>query len=145
MILNLLFSLCLSANASSFTDADLNSLLQKSSKGDSSLIIYTWSPHMNWSVRGIDEIEAWAQAKKMSVRLLLDPKADLAKAKEIQSSHKWDNSVLTINESAKLIKMGMRTHYPSYIFIKKGEVSSPVIPGYKSAKELESLEKRYLR
>lgn len=128
-------------NAKDFTDADLKKVLAQNLKTDA--LIYSWSPHMNLSVRGLDELLKSPQNNGLVV--LLDPNSNSKIAEEIVRTRKWPESVLRRNTSQILIEKGARVHYPNYIFISHGKLDTPILPGFKTSSQILEFKKRNLK
>jgi hypothetical protein len=124
-----------------FSDADLDRM----EKTDKTFVVYTWSPHMNLSVRGLDEALAGENKNGTKVIAILDPACDRSIAEKIAKEHGWPDSVLRRNESASLLARGFRIHFPTYQFVAHGRLQGSVIPGYKSPKELTWFRQRFLK
>ena len=131
------------ALAAEFSDADLKMILKNQAKAkDLTVLLYTWSPHMVLSIRGLDELLQFEKNKKIIA--ILDPNANIRLAEKIAKEHHWPEEVLRINISQDLINLGLRVHYPTYLFLAQGKVQGRAIPGYKTAKELAYFSKRFL-
>src|SRR4051812_36018540 len=100
MFVCLLFAI--TAFARPFTNADLHRL------GDS--LVYSWSPHMNLSVRGLDEALERERHGGPRVVALLDPGANRALAKKIAKEHGWPDTALRTEAASELAEMGIRVH-----------------------------------
>ena len=141
MIFSFLLLLGLSAPASAkFDDA----ALQKRMSSEEPILIYTWSPHMVLSQKGARELLASSKDRPYKVLVVMDANASNRLAREIVKKNGWPASFLEKNESRTLLSRGARIHYPSYQFVKKGELSSPLIPGYRTPAELKEIAGRYL-
>jgi hypothetical protein len=132
------------AFASPFTDADYHRLQQSTLQSHRPVILMTWSPHMVLSQKAVDEMLALKETLNADPVFLLDPNARIDLAQQIVRRHHWPDALLTVNASRELIKKGLRVHYPSYIFVSEGRTVSPIIPGYKVARQLQALRARYL-
>lgn len=131
MLTAILLTLLAQAAPGPFTDADLH---RAEKKGDA--LVYAWSPHMNLSVRGLDQALARERHGGPHVIAVLDPACNRALARKIARTHGWPEEALRENASDELIGRGFRVHYPSYLFLSGGSSIGPVIPGYKTEKEL---------
>lgn len=139
-MLSLLLLLGFSAPASAkFDDA----ALQKRMSSDEPILIYTWSPHMVLSQKGVGELLA-NKDRPYKVLVVMDAGASERVAKEIVKKNGWPASFLEKNEANGLLARGARIHYPSYQFVKKGAFASPLIPGYRTPAELKAIAGRYL-
>ncbi len=140
MIFSFLLLLGLTAPASAkFDDAEL----QKRMKSEEPILIYTWSPHMVLSQKGISELLA-NKDRPFKVLVVMDASASEKLAKEIVKKNGWPASFLEKNESGTLLGRGARIHYPSYQFVSRGALLSPLIPGYRTPAELKQISARYL-
>jgi hypothetical protein len=127
-----------------FSDEDFLKLQQQSrDRSRSVFLVYTWSPHMNLSVRGLEELMESGQNNLILVPVL-DPNANLEIATEIAKQKRWPAEVLRVNEARALIQRGSRVHYPSYSFLRKGQFQGPLLPGYKTGRQLETFRKKHL-
>lgn len=126
-----------------FTGSDLQTALH--SQKDEKAVIYSWSPHMNLSIRGLDEIIPLARRNKIKLIVVLDPNCDLKQAQEISRLHHWPAEYLKTMDAKELIEKGFRIHYPSYLLAQNGNFTSPTIPGYKSIGELTRMVRTYLK
>lgn len=137
-IVTILFISVMAKASSTFTDHDLDKLI-KSLKNDSALI-YTWSPHMVLSQKGLDELLKAGPQKPKRFIILLDPGANVELASKIVSANRWPASALIKNNSARLLKAGIRVHYPSYVLVQNDSIKN-IIPGYKNLTHLQRLLK----
>jgi hypothetical protein len=136
----LFLSLLLSISApAKFDDAALRSRLEESAKDKTNLLIYTWSPQMPISVRGLSELFASKGRRNYRVLALLDEGANLKEAGKLVKEKGWPAAFLERNESLELRKQGARVHHPSYIFVKDGRYAKPLVPGYREPAELARL------
>jgi hypothetical protein len=129
---------------SPFGNADLTAVLQKSRSGRGTLI-YTWSPHMVLSQKGLEELLSNPEFKDTKLIVLLDPNCNMDLAREMAAQKGWPESVLRPLAAQKLIAKGARVHFPSYQFVSGGRFRGPLIPGYKSSAYLHLLAARYLK
>ena len=109
-----------------FTDADLETFI----KANPNSLIYSWSPHMPYSIDGLIEIQTAAKQLKMKVMTVLDPRAELAFAE--QEAARMKSRVpasLHKMESVELIYRNMTLHYPSVLIVSKGKITGPMLPG----------------
>lgn len=120
-----------------FTDKDLQKLLAASKKSPSKdFLIYSWSPHMVLSVKGLQELDLTA-GRNTQTTVLLDPNADFTLARTFAHENKWPERVLMRNNSKQLLSKGAQIHFPNYIFIRGGRFNLPLLPGYKSALQIQ--------
>lgn len=129
----------------SFTDTDLAQLLLETSKSKQPLLIYAWSPHMPLSWRGLDELLVEAELKDVRVVPLLDPFGNQLYAQAIAQKHGWPITYVRKINSANLVKTGLRTHYPAYVFKRWDRVEFKTVPGYKAPLRLKQLVQKELR
>ena len=133
------------ATPTEFNDSHLESLLKASKKNESDVVIYSWSPHMPLSVKGLDQLFPLAKSKKILPLVVLDPNCNLELAQTLVTEHGWPKTVLQLNHSDILIQLGNRIHYPSYIFAKDGKIVSPIYPGLKSKDNVEIMIGKHLK
>jgi hypothetical protein len=121
-----------------FTNEDWSSLLAKSKQNQTRVLVYTWSPHMPLSRRGLEELYSFEGIDPKSLVILLDPNADTEFAADVAKENHWPPESLRKVASIDLIKQGVRIHYPSYLIINKGQVR-PIVMGYKSVERVRYL------
>jgi hypothetical protein len=114
----------------SFTDDDLQALLAKSKVQGTSGLFYFWSPHMPYSVTGLNEVKKAARDMHLDLTVLLDPKAIPKFAKEEQAKHHFTKSDMKLVESNDLLSRGILQHYPSYLMYSRGKIVGHWVPGY---------------
>lgn len=127
-----------------FDDKDLQALLTQSQQKREKVILYTWSPQMVLSQKGLDEILTFAKSHRVKIIHILDPFSNQALAQKMADQHHWPSDALRKLRSKILIGKGARVHYPSYTFIANGQIKA-VVPGYKTWGELEHYSNRYLK
>jgi hypothetical protein len=132
------------ATPSPFGNADLTAAMQKSRSGRATLI-YTWSPHMVLSQKGLEELLSNPEFKDTKLVVLLDPNCNKDLARQMAAQRGWPESVLRPLAAQKLIAKGARVHFPSYQFVGGGRFRGPLIPGYKAPAYLHLLARRYLK
>lgn len=121
-----------------FTDDTLKRLLDTRPAG----VIYAWSPHMPYSLVGIDTIRSVTKKLGIALTLVMDPNADETFAKD-QAKGKVHPSGFSRIESIELLNRGMTMHFPSLLVYAKGKFVSPLYPGVKSKKDYESFIKQF--
>jgi len=114
-----------------FSDADLQSLLDASRSRHSKGLIYVWSPHMRYSVRGAKEIYGVADALGLELTVLLDPVADSDLARVVARRERLDVRALRALASRELHARGMLLHLPAFVVYEDGRVIEAVYRGYK--------------
>ncbi|RZA07328.1 MAG: hypothetical protein EOP11_07965 [Proteobacteria bacterium] len=145
-MISLLLTLFLSPLApAKFDDAALKSRLEESAQKKTKLLIYTWSPQMPISVKGLTELMATAGERNFKVLALLDGGANLAAAKQVAKEKKLPASVLERDESLELRKLGSHVHFPAYILVNGGAFTGGLLPGYRSPAALKSLTEEKFR
>ncbi|MDG0816808.1 hypothetical protein [Bdellovibrio svalbardensis] len=143
LVILLSFHLSWASGSSYFSNADLESTL-RSGEVDN-VMIFTWSPHMPLSIKGLDEAIQFTKSNKIKLIVVLDPNCDFSLAQKVAFKHQWPDTYLKTIQSSKLIERGLRVHYPSYLLIKHGSFSGPTTPGYKSKEELDRMIGMYLK
>ncbi|MBJ89468.1 MAG: hypothetical protein CMO98_06355 [Woeseia sp.] len=112
----------------SFTDQHLSALLETAGTG----VIYTWSPHMNFSVKGIPEIFEVCSSLEVTCQVLLDPNADSKLAKMVGEKEGISADILRQPASVELLFRDLYNHSPSLLLFQDGKLRGPVVPGYRS-------------
>ncbi len=134
-----LFLLMSTARAEgSFDDQAFREAVKRTADGPSALI-YTWSPHMVLSQRGLNEILSFPLKGSLRIIVLLDPQADLEVARAQAKANGWPAEYLRPVSSNILFGLGVRVHYPSYLLIENGQVRDGLIPGYKTHVQLRRI------
>ncbi len=128
-----------------FDEAAYKNLVKKSQTERKGFVIYTWSPHMNLSQRGFDELPALKLPGDPKIVCVRDPDSDLKFARKIASEHKWPEECLRPVTSTTLLGRHIRVHYPTYVFAKSDGKISGAVPGYKNPPRLQQFAKRYLQ
>lgn len=123
-----------------FTDFELASLLARNTKG----LILSWSPGMNLSVEAIKNAQAAARAKKLPLTVLLDPYADINKARALLEKKGLKNIDMKKISSFELISRNVLLHYPNLVMYKKGEITGPLVPGLLNEADYTFLASKYL-
>lgn len=144
--LGLFLSLSMAATTTpTFDEAAFKDLVKKSQTQRKGFVIYTWSPHMNLSQRGFDELPALKLPGSPKIVCVRDPDSDLTFARKIASEHKWPDDCLRAVTSTTLLNRHLRVHYPTYVFAKSDGKISGVVPGYKNPPRLQQFAKRFLQ
>ncbi len=118
-----------------FSDFDLDKLIRQSkAEGFSNLYwIYIWSPHMNYSVRGLREAGRIAQMdRRVHLVPILDPNA------------RTEGSEHPILTSDRLIEEGALLHFPAVFLIRNGRLSK-VRLGYDASDLAREILQRSLK
>lgn len=130
-----------SKNFGEFDDRDLAKL----AFDKKTVFFYAWSPHMPVSLKPYKDAEAAAKKHSIEIIPLLDPVADERGAKDAATKYgiPLKGSKLIATETLKAL--GIELHYPSYGFMKKGDlVSLTVASARSSEKAYEELMKKFL-
>ncbi len=108
-------------------DKKLFSILNKDLTG----LIYSWSPHMTLSVRGLKEIQAIAAEKKLPLTVLMDSQSasELELAQKILDKEKIKLDKILIGSSMELYYRRTHIHYPNLIVFKNGRIIDGMLPG----------------
>jgi len=109
-----------------FTDQDLANLLASASRG----VIYVWSPHMPYSVRGAVEARRLIDQLELTPILLLDPNADAALASREREGHVLPVSAMRRMQATSLWRMGVTQHFPTVVVFADGRLDAQMLPGY---------------
>lgn len=128
-----------------FTDLDLRQKLDESRRKSTSGIFYFWSPHMNYSIRGLNELRAAGQSKGLTIIGILDSNADRNAAIQVAKRNHFSPDDLRTLDSVDLLERGPQNHFPSMIIFKNGRVVSPTIPGYNLPEKLDKILGEFLK
>lgn len=105
-------------------------------------LVYSWSPHMKLSQKGLAEAKAFAKKHAIKLKVVLDPNASSEFARKVASEIAGSSqSDLKPLDSAHLREEGFLLHYPSYALVIGGEVKGGIVPGYKTEEELTRILK----
>lgn len=126
--------------ADGFNDFALAELLSKNPKG----LILSWSPHMNLSVEAIKNAQASAKSKKLPLTILLDPYADVKKAKALLQKKGLEMIEIKKISSFELINRNVLLHFPNLVMYKNGEITGPLVPGLLQSDDFTFLVSKYL-
>lgn len=113
-----------------FTDDYFNKLLEFSAANHTQGVIYTWSPRMNLSILGIQELQPICKELNLGLIILLDPNIS---DKEANKAPKGFNEATIPSYrlySQQIINLGVLIHYPSLIIYKNGQIIGSFRPGY---------------
>jgi|GEM_PF-4532557 len=119
----------------SFNDANLDAMLKREKTG----IIYIWSPHMKYSLRGMREILKIAKALKVHVEVLVEGAASDAALRDVQNTEKIDPKYMRAVDSLDIVMRHTTLHYPSMLLFKDGEVLDFMLPGYEASRPLTEI------
>lgn len=108
-------------------DKKLFSILNKDLTG----LVYSWSPHMNLSVKGLKAIQAIAAEQKLPLTVLMDSQSasELELAKKILDKEKIKLDKILIGSSMELYYRRTNIHYPNLIVFKNGRIVDGMLPG----------------
>ncbi len=109
-----------------FTDAELARTLKNAQGGG---LIYSWSPLMDHSVRGIKAIREVAEKNKLALTIVLDPNVKEADALKALKKEGITGVKLTKSHSLELVKRNTLMHYPNIVMYKNGRMVGPMVPG----------------
>lgn len=109
-----------------FTDAELARTLKTSQGGG---VIYSWSPFMDHSVRGIKTIREVAEKNNLTLTLVLDPTVKEADALKALKKEGITGVKLSKSHSFELQKRNTLMHYPNIVMYKNGRMVGPMVPG----------------
>jgi len=118
--------LAAAAHAQTFSATDLDRLLHAQRAG----VIYLWSPHMPYSVRGAREAAAVAARLQLNLTLLLDPFADPRLAAQTGRSQGLPAAALRTVQAPALLARGATQHFPTVIVFRDGHLAPGMLPGY---------------
>lgn len=124
----------------SFTDEDLAELIQMSQNSSTPIVLYTWSPSMTLSIKGVKEIYELSKSQKFKLVVLRDPMSRDSQAKQIAVRNLWPEAFTKKLESKELLRDLALIHFPTLFTIHNGKVS-PVRPGYDTPETIKSIIK----
>lgn len=119
-----------------FLDEELENEIQRLSK-DEILVIYTWSPRMNLSVRGLQEISA-VKFNNAKVIVLVDPSPEKKLVESTLSKKGLSHESGRILASTELIQRHALLHFPSYITYTKKDGFKTIL-GYLTPENYKDL------
>jgi|GEM_PF-2517876 len=120
-----------------FSDKDLSDLVKKSRAEKSKVLIYTWSPNMVYSIRGVQEIEKVARKKNLQLIVLADPNTTSTQVAKVQTQKAWPQSYSRQVEARGILAQKALLHFPTLLVLNSGEFAGPVRPGYEDIGRLE--------
>ncbi len=110
-----------------FTDKNIAAFIRKNKTG----VIYVWSPRMDLSVKGIQEIQKAAREKKLPVLVLMDK--DVPAHEKVKLEKKLGSSVTTTVDSFELNMRHVQMHFPAVLVFKNQKIQPGVKYGYEKA------------
>lgn len=116
-----------------FSDEKLAKILKKTKQG----LVYAWSPSMQLSIRGVNEVRKVAKDLKMDLVVVVDPAARKDDVAAVIKKNKWPANYNQRMVSIELVMRNMPMHYPSLLVFKKGRFVSNVFPGYEAPELLK--------
>lgn len=122
-----------------FGDLEMEQLLEKSrSRPERLFVIYTWSPRMNLSIQGVEEIRGLAGKMGFELIVLADPMVSDGELRTVVVSKRWHSSYGRRLTSAKLRENKALLHFPTLITLKGGELRGVTRPGYDEPMRLKT-------
>ncbi len=116
-----------------FDDADLTEAISAgSATGTPRGIVYVWSPHMPYSVHGLQDVLDLGQRLELPVIALLDPDADWQLAARVAEVAGLPGHALRAMRSNRLFDLGVTLHYPTLLVFGAGRLGDAVLPGHAS-------------
>lgn len=107
-------------------------------------ILYVWSPHMPYSLKGWEPLQRAARKTGVPVFAVLDPHASALLLSEMPSEFNSLKASSRRLEAWELIQRGVGQHYPTTVLFSRGRVVGPVYPGVKSEGQYVAFIKEYL-
>ena len=127
LILTFVSSAVFAQERARFSDQSLQDILTYSEFHQSAGLIYTWSPRMSLSTRGVSEIVRLARDLQLDITVLVDP--NLPDEESLSATENlWLGHSMKA-ESPALVRLGISLHYPNLIIYKNGKIDS-IRPGY---------------
>ena len=125
-------------NNREFTDTDLNLVLSQSRLQHQTYLLYLWSPRMELSITGVNEVRKMAEKKKMELVVMADPMATPAAIQSVVTQNHWPEEFGKRVASEGLISHNALVHYPTLTVIREGRFAVPVRPGYDEPNRLNA-------
>lgn len=113
-----------------FTDIEVGRLMKESAQNQSTVLFYLWSPNMNLSVTGVNEIRKIAEELGMKLVVMADSSANDDRIKKTTMAETWPWDYGYTLEADLLKSRNMGIHFPALIVMKNGELSDSMRPGY---------------
>lgn len=107
-------------------------------------VIYLWSPHMPYSLKGWEPVREAARKAGLPVFAVLDPHASPLLLSEMPAEFNALKASSRRLEAWELIQRGVGQHYPTTVLFSRGRVVGPVFPGVKSEGQYAEFFKEYL-
>jgi hypothetical protein len=126
--------------AGSWTDARLEKVVKTGHRG----FVYLWSPHMPYSVRGLEELPALKKklGSDAEIVVMLDPAAHQADAEATMREYKFPRAYLSRFNSMELYMRDALIHAPSLLPFAGKKLGSKLLPGYLNAADMEAFIKK---
>lgn len=113
-----------------FSDYDTNEWLKQcQASKDKIFILYIWSPRMNLSIKGVDEIRRISQQEQYHLTVIADSLANDDQVRMRVLENRWPADFSRKMESTKLDDLGIRIHFPATLVCSAGKLNA-VRPGY---------------
>lgn len=112
-----------------FSDDDLEDLLRSRRAGG---LIYVWSPHMPYSVKGLRDMAVLGARVGMPVTPLLDPYAETTLSVRVVQEAELPREALRSLASPTLFARGATLHFPTLLVFAHGRLAEQMLPGYTS-------------
>lgn len=120
-----------------FTDIEVGKLIKESSQNQSTILFYLWSPNMNLSVKGVNEIKKVAEEMGMGLVVMADSSSADDRIKKTAMAQGWPWEYGFTLEADLLKSRNMGIHFPALIVLKNGELSNSMRPGYDAPERLK--------
>lgn len=117
------------------TDEDVAAIVDGHEAG----VFYAWSPHMPLSVDGYAEIRAAAEALDIAVTPVLNGHTNIDYAHDRARRVDMPAAGFAENRSVELNLRALNVHAPAILIYAHGRIVSPVIPGFRYAKDYAGL------
>jgi len=123
-----------------FDDSYFESIAAENPEG----VLYVWSPHMPYSLKGWDPVQKAAKKLGLALFPILDPHASALLLSEMPAEFNLLKATSRRLESWELIQRGVGAHFPTTVLFSRGRVVGPVFPGVKSEGQYVEFFKEYL-
>jgi hypothetical protein len=124
-------------SADSWTDARLGEVVDTGKKG----FVYLWSPHMPYSIKGLNELPQLKKKLGAEIVVMLDPAAHERDAVAVVRQYKFPKEYLARFNSMELYMRDALIHAPSMLPFGSKKLGTRLLPGYRKASDMEAFLK----
>ncbi|MEN0057772.1 MAG: hypothetical protein AAGB31_02965 [Bdellovibrio sp.] len=126
-----------------YSDFDLKKIMNVSrSQKEKNYLFYVWSPSMNLSIVGVNELRRACQQFGYELIVVADPMASAKDIRKILYSQNWPASYGKQLTSEELKSYNFLVHFPALLILKDGAIQGEVRPGYDEPERLKNFLKQ---